>query len=91
MAQYIWFETSASLSLTHPTTPFRSRPLAQHIRLWLNTASSTPRAQYVRLNTCGSILLAQYVRFNTSGSILLAQQLLPIIKDLILVGTTILL
>ena len=74
MAQYIWFETSASLSLTHPTTPFRSRPPAQQIRLWLNAASSTP--------------LAQYVRLNTSGSILLAQQLLPIIKGLILFGTT---
>ena len=74
MAQYIWFETSASSSLTPPTASFRSRPPAQQIRLWLNTASSTP--------------LAQYVRLNTSGSILLAQQLLAIIKGLILFGTT---
>ena len=74
MAQYIWFETSASSSLTPPTASFRSRPPAQQIRLWLNTASSTP--------------LAQYVRLSTSGSILLAQQLLPIIKGLILFGAT---
>ena len=65
MAQYVWFETSASSSLTHPTTPFRSRPPAQQIRLWLNAASSIRPAQHLWLNTSGSTTPGHYQRLNT--------------------------
>ena len=91
MAQYIWFEASASTPTPRSAPPMSTLP-AQHLGLktsgstrldqyfWLNASDSRPVAYHPRLNTFGATptSITQNLWLNTYGSKPLPRHLLHV-------------